>query len=218
MVGLHFFVSFGSFYPETPILIMISENMNERSKRMGLDTFVFAIRKPTHDEMKWVKENDLVKVKGTGKYLILSKARVDDEPELYTDMQPYWELVSTTETQFDWMKCLADHGVSCEDDLAFSGRTPNGVSFGFASGAEITMTIEEYDIAYRIASANKFLQEGNKVKVTLRMKGREQAYVKKAIEVVKEFCDRLAEVGTADKAPELMGRNIFVIISPKKTK
>ena len=82
----------------------------------------------------------------------------------------------------------------------------------------LSMTIEEYDIAYRIASANKFLQEGNKVKVTLRMKGREQAYVKKAIEVVKEFCDRLAEVGSADKAPELMGRNIFVIISPKKTK
>ena len=82
----------------------------------------------------------------------------------------------------------------------------------------LSMTIEEYDIAYRIASANKFLQEGNKVKVTLRMKGREQAYVKKAIEVVKEFFDRLAEVGTADKAPELMGRNIFVIISPKKTK
>ncbi len=82
----------------------------------------------------------------------------------------------------------------------------------------LSMTIEEYDIAYRIASASKFLQEGNKVKVTLRMKGREQAYVKKAIEIVKEFCDRLAEVGTADKAPELMGRNIFVIISPKKTK
>ncbi len=82
----------------------------------------------------------------------------------------------------------------------------------------LSMTIEEYDIAYRIASASKFLQDGNKVKVTLRMKGREQAYVKKAIEIVKDFCERLGEIGTADKAPELMGRNIFVIISPKKTK
>ncbi len=82
----------------------------------------------------------------------------------------------------------------------------------------LSMTIEEYDIAYRIESATKFLQDGNKVKVSLRMKGREQAYVKKAIEIVKEFCERLSEVGTADKAPELMGRNIFVIISPKKTK
>ena len=82
----------------------------------------------------------------------------------------------------------------------------------------LSMTIEEHDIAYRIASASKFLKEGNKVKITLRMKGREQAYVKKALEVVKEFCSRLQELGTPDKEPELLGRNIFVVVSPKKTK
>ena len=82
----------------------------------------------------------------------------------------------------------------------------------------LSMTIEEHDIAYRISSATKFLQEGNKVKVALRMKGREQAYVKKAIELVKVFCSRLEDVGTIDKEPELMGRNIFVVISPKKAK
>ena len=82
----------------------------------------------------------------------------------------------------------------------------------------LSMTIEEHDIAYRISSATKFLKDGNKVKVSLRMQGREQAYVKKAIEVVKDFCARLAEFGTTEKEPELLGRNIFVIISPKKTK
>ncbi len=82
----------------------------------------------------------------------------------------------------------------------------------------LSMTIDEHDIAYRVASATKFLKDGNKVKVSLRMKGREQAYVKKAIEVVKEFCGRLNEVGSTDKEPELLGKNIFVIVSPKKTK
>ncbi len=82
----------------------------------------------------------------------------------------------------------------------------------------LSITIEEHDIAYRIASASKFLKEGNKVKITLRMKGREQAYVKKAIEVVKEFCSRLQDLGSPDKEPELLGRNIFVVVSPKKTK
>lgn len=82
----------------------------------------------------------------------------------------------------------------------------------------LSMTIEEHDIAYRIASASKFLKEGNKVKIILRMKGREQAYVKKAIEVVKEFCSRLQDLGSPDKEPELLGRNIFVVVSPKKTK
>ena len=82
----------------------------------------------------------------------------------------------------------------------------------------LSITIEEHDIAYRIASASKFLKEGNKVKITLRMKGREQAYAKKAIEVVKEFCSRLQDLGSPDKEPELLGRNIFVVVSPKKTK
>lgn len=83
---------------------------------------------------------------------------------------------------------------------------------------KLSMTIMEYDIAYRISSATKFLQEGNKVKVSLRMNGREQAYVKKAIEIVKDFCNRLSDVGTTEKEPEHLGRNVFVIISPKKIK
>lgn len=82
----------------------------------------------------------------------------------------------------------------------------------------LSMTIEEHDIAYRVSSATKFLKEGNKVKVTLKMKGREQAYVKKAIEIVKEFCSRVSEYGLTEKEPELLGKNIFVVISPKKSK
>lgn len=82
----------------------------------------------------------------------------------------------------------------------------------------LSMTIDEHDILYRVSSATKFLKDGDKVKVSLKMRGREQAYVKKGIEIVKDFCARLSEVGQLDKEPELLGRNIFVIISPKKTK
>ena len=82
----------------------------------------------------------------------------------------------------------------------------------------LSMTIDEHDILYRISSATKFLKDGDKVKVSLKMRGREQAYVKKGIEIVKDFCARLDEVGQLDKEPELIGRNIFVVISPKKTK
>ena len=83
---------------------------------------------------------------------------------------------------------------------------------------KLSMTIQEYDVAYRISNATKFLQEGNKVKVSLRMSGREQAYSKRAIEIVKEFCERLNDVGMTEKEPEHVGRNVFVIISPKKIK
>lgn len=80
----------------------------------------------------------------------------------------------------------------------------------------LSMTIEEHDIAYRLKSAQKFLQNGDKVKIALRMKGREQSYSDKGVEVVKDFASRLAEYGTLDKQPEKVGRNIFAIINPKK--
>ena len=81
---------------------------------------------------------------------------------------------------------------------------------------QLSMTISEHDISYRVTSAIKFLQEGNKVKVVLRMKGRQQAYLKNCIAVVKDFVSRLADFGVTDKEPEVTGRNIMVVVSPKK--
>ncbi len=80
----------------------------------------------------------------------------------------------------------------------------------------LSMTINEHDIAYRVTSAVKFLQNGDKVKIALRMKGREQAYANKGVEIVKDFASRLCEYGTLDKEPEKVGRNIFAVVNPKK--
>ena len=81
---------------------------------------------------------------------------------------------------------------------------------------QLSMTISEHDISYRVTNAIKFLQDGNKVKVVLRMKGRQQAYLKTCIEVVKNFVGRLTDYGQTDKEPEVTGKNIMVVINPKK--
>lgn len=80
----------------------------------------------------------------------------------------------------------------------------------------LSMTIEEHDIEYRLSNAQKFLKNGDKVKVSLKMKGREQAYVKKGIEIVKDFCAKLSQFGSLDKEPEQVGRNIFATLTPNK--
>ncbi len=81
---------------------------------------------------------------------------------------------------------------------------------------QLSMTISEHDISYRVTNAIKFLSEGNKVKVVLRMRGRQQAFVKTCLEVVNKFVARLADHGSIDKDPAVAGRNIIVIINPKK--
>jgi len=63
----------------------------------------------------------------------------------------------------------------------------------------------------------KFLQNGDKVKVTLWMKrGREQLYVNNAIKVLNEFYDMVKDLGDLDKNPQRTGKDVYMVITPKK--
>ncbi len=83
---------------------------------------------------------------------------------------------------------------------------------------QLSMTIDTHDMEVKAKHGLRFLNEGNKVKVVLRMKGRQQAYAKNAIEVVKTFFGMLESAGTVDKEPEIVGRNIILVVSPKNNK
>ena len=81
---------------------------------------------------------------------------------------------------------------------------------------QLSMTIELHDMETKAKHAVKFLTAGNKVKVVLRMRGRQQAYASKGIEIVNNFALMLDEVGEKEKEPKVEGRNIVVIVQPKK--
>lgn len=80
---------------------------------------------------------------------------------------------------------------------------------------QLSMTIDTHDLEVKAKHGKRFLEDGNKVKVVLRMRGRQQAYAKNAITVVKNFYAMLEEFGSIDKEPEIVGRNIILIVSPK---
>ena len=81
---------------------------------------------------------------------------------------------------------------------------------------QLSMTIDTHDMETKARHGNRFLTNGDKVKVVLRMRGRQQAYAKQAVEVVKQFFSMLEENGTIDKQPQIVGRNIIMIVTPKK--
>lgn len=83
---------------------------------------------------------------------------------------------------------------------------------------QLSMRIDDYHVSFKLKSAQKILQDGDKVKVSLRMRGREQAYSQNAVEIVKKFVADLSEYGSIEKEPAIMGRNVSVVINPKKTK
>jgi len=79
----------------------------------------------------------------------------------------------------------------------------------------LSATIEDHDVDVKFKNAVKFLKEGNKVKVTIRFRGRQITHSDIGRQVMNEFADRIKEYGTVDKAPQIEGRNMSMFISPR---
>lgn len=78
------------------------------------------------------------------------------------------------------------------------------------------LNIEKNDLETKAKNASKFLQAGDKVKVSLRFKGREMGYTQQGFEVVKKFIEVLDEVGSVESPAKLEGRSLVATIAPKK--
>lgn len=78
--------------------------------------------------------------------------------------------------------------------------------------------IEDHDINVKANTAAKFLKEGDKVKVSLRFRGRERDYVNKGMDVMNKFADVVSEVGNVEKKPEFEGRSLIMVVAPKTDK
>lgn len=80
----------------------------------------------------------------------------------------------------------------------------------------ISPTIEEHDLGVKAKNAGKFLKDGDKVKVTVRFRGREADYAHFGSQLLKKFFETVSEVGTIEKPAKLEGRNMIMILAPKK--
>ena len=83
---------------------------------------------------------------------------------------------------------------------------------------QLSCRIETHDFETKARNAIKFLQQGNKVRVVLRFKGREMSHMEIGKEVLENFREAVSEYGTVDKAPVLEGRFYSMIVAPVKNK
>ena len=79
----------------------------------------------------------------------------------------------------------------------------------------VTPNIEEHEFGFKSKNARKFLQDGNKVKITVRFRGREVNNSKAGEMVLNKFIDVLEDVASVEKPPKLEGRNMFTILAKK---
>ena len=74
------------------------------------------------------------------------------------------------------------------------------------------------DIMVKAKTGAKFLKDGDKLKVSLRFRGREKDYVARGMEVMNKFAEAVSEVGDIDKKPNFEGRSLTMILTPKSDK
>lgn len=71
-----------------------------------------------------------------------------------------------------------------------------------------------HDFEVKARNARKFLEKGNKVKVTLMFRGREMAHPEIGVKMVEKMCQALEDLGTAESTPKQMGRFITTVVAP----
>ena len=79
----------------------------------------------------------------------------------------------------------------------------------------ITPNIEEHDFGFKAKNARKFIENGNKLKITVRFRGREINNSKAGEAVLNKFIEELSYISVVEKAPKLEGRNMFIMLAKK---
>lgn len=77
---------------------------------------------------------------------------------------------------------------------------------------------EEHDFQFKLKHAIQFVEQGDKVKVTIMFKGREMSHQELGRSLMEKFVDQVGELATIETSAKMEGRNLSMILAPKKTK
>ena len=80
----------------------------------------------------------------------------------------------------------------------------------------ISPNIDSNDLNTKVNNAKKFIAKGNKVKVTLRFRGREMAHMQQSKHILDDFAEMLAEVAVVEKPAKLEGRSMSMVLTEKR--
>jgi translation initiation factor IF-3 len=80
----------------------------------------------------------------------------------------------------------------------------------------LSPNIDTNDLNTKVNAAKKFLEKGNRVKVTLRFRGREMAHMGASVHILTDFAEALSDIAVIDKQPKVEGRSMTMFLTEKK--
>ena len=82
----------------------------------------------------------------------------------------------------------------------------------------LSPSIDVGDFETKLKQVTKYLEKGDKIKVTIRFRGRQMAHTELGQDVLKRFAERLKEISDIEQEPKLDGKNMIMLLMPKKVK
>ena len=82
----------------------------------------------------------------------------------------------------------------------------------------LSLNIDTHDFETKVGHAMRFLKEGNKLKASIRFRGRQMGHPEQGYEVMKRFAEALAEIANVEKPAKLEGRNMLMFLASKPAK
>jgi translation initiation factor IF-3 len=79
----------------------------------------------------------------------------------------------------------------------------------------LSATIDDHDVDVKFRNAVKFLEEGDKVKVNIRFRGRQITHSEIGLKVMRDFAERIKEYAIVERQPLIEGRNMIMILNPR---
>ncbi len=80
----------------------------------------------------------------------------------------------------------------------------------------LSPNIDTNDLNTKVNNAKKFITKGNKVKITLRFRGREMAHVQQSRHILDDFAELLKDIAVVEKQPKLEGRSMSMVLTEKR--
>ena len=81
----------------------------------------------------------------------------------------------------------------------------------------LSPNIDTNDLETKVSAARKFLTRGDRVKITLRFRGREMAHMGASVHILTDFANALADIAVVDKTPKVEGRSMSMFLVQKKS-
>ena len=111
---------------------------------------------------------------------------------------------------------LADYGKYKYDQMRREKEAKKKQKVIEIKEIRLSTNIDTNDLNTKANSARKFLTKGDKVKVSLRFRGREMAHMNSSKHILDDFAELLADVAVVDKAPKVEGRSMTMFLTEKR--